>query len=200
MLEKNGKIYTKIIAGELKGKKIELPSLEVTRSSKSILRESVFNTFQFDIIDRVFIEVFAGSGSIGLEALSRGAKFVYFIEKNIDSFNILNSNIQNLKVSDRCAVLCADSFQKLPEIFSELDEKSYFYFDPPFSIRDNMEDIYDECIRLIEKIPQNLIEEVVVEHMSSIDLKIDSLTLKKKKKFGKSSLSYYISKERANNE
>jgi 16S rRNA (guanine(966)-N(2))-methyltransferase RsmD len=200
MLEKNGKIYTKIIAGELKGKNIELPSLEVTRSSKSILRESVFNTLQFDIVDRTFIEVFAGSGSIGLEAISRGANFVYFIEKNIDSFNILKSNIKTLDVNNRAALFYADSFNKLPELFKELNSRSYFYFDPPFSIRDNMDTIYDDCIALIKKIPLDLIEEVIIEHMSNIDIEISTLKLKKRKKFGKSSISYYIPKERSNDE
>ena len=73
---------TKIIGGKYKGKKIKLPPLSVTRSSKSILRESLFNTLQQDIAGKNLVEVFAGSGSIGLEAISRGAKKVFFIEKN----------------------------------------------------------------------------------------------------------------------
>ncbi|MEJ5168057.1 MAG: RsmD family RNA methyltransferase, partial [Arcobacteraceae bacterium] len=56
-------MHSNIIAGKYKGKKIELPSLEVTRSSKSILKGSLFDTLQQDVIDTVFIEGFGGSGS-----------------------------------------------------------------------------------------------------------------------------------------
>lgn len=73
----------------IKGKILELPSLDVTRSSKARLKESLFNVLQFDIIDKIFIESFAGSGSIGLEAISRGAKRAYFIEKDRNSYQIL---------------------------------------------------------------------------------------------------------------
>jgi len=61
----------KIVAGKFKNKVIKLPSKTTTRSSKSIVLESFFNTLQFDIIDANFVEVFSGSGSVGLEALSR---------------------------------------------------------------------------------------------------------------------------------
>jgi len=79
-MAKQDNFRTQIIGGEFKGKFIEIPNISTTRSSKSILKESLFNTLQFDIIDKNFVEVFSGSGSIGLEALSRGAKKCYFIE------------------------------------------------------------------------------------------------------------------------
>ena len=89
---------TKIIAGKYKGKILELPSLDVTRSSKARLKESLFNVLQFDIIDKIFIESFAGSGSIGLEAISRGAKRAYFIEKDRNSYQILLKNLVSIYV------------------------------------------------------------------------------------------------------
>ena len=72
--EKSKPITKKIISGKFKNKVLKLPSKTTTRSSKAIVLESFFNTIQFDIIDATFVEVFSGSGSIGLEALSRGAK------------------------------------------------------------------------------------------------------------------------------
>ncbi|MBD3797895.1 MAG: RsmD family RNA methyltransferase, partial [Campylobacterales bacterium] len=82
---KNSKFTKKIIAGKYKGKVLELPSKTTTRSSKAIVLESFFNTLQFDVIESNFVEVFSGSGSIGLEALSRGAKKIYFMEKDTDA-------------------------------------------------------------------------------------------------------------------
>ncbi len=199
MRDKKGKLVTKIIAGKLKGKNIELPSLEVTRSSKTVLRESLFNTLQFDIIDTTFVEVFAGSGSIGIEAISRGAKSIYFLEKDTDSFKVLKNNIKSLNILNARAIL-GDSFERLSEVISELKRdktEAYFYFDPPFSYRDSMNDIYEKSLKFIKSIPIEIIKEVIIEHMSFLDLpkEIGQLELKKKKKFGKSSISYYISKK-----
>ncbi len=186
---------TKIIAGKFKGKFIEIPNIETTRSSKAILKESLFNTLQFDIIDKNFIEVFAGSGSIGLEALSRGAKQCYFIENNRVAFNSLERNIRKLD-SNRCYAIFGDSFEKFDTILNLLKssrEKSYFYFDPPFSIRNGMEDIYNRTISLIETINKKSCEMIIIEHMTKLDMPdiIAEFNKIKEKKFGRSSMTYY---------
>jgi 16S rRNA (guanine(966)-N(2))-methyltransferase RsmD len=190
---------TPIIAGKYKGKQILIPSLDTTRSSKSILRESLFNTIAFDVVDCNFVEMFAGSGSVGLEALSRGAKHSYFIEQNKDVYNLLKENLANISNSDTTA-LNADAFGIFDTIYKELkakDEDAIFYFDPPFSIREGMEDIYKKSIDLISKIEDSFVKLVVVEHMTNIDLPatIGKLNLIKSKKFGKSTLSYYSIKD-----
>ncbi len=190
------KIFTTAInAGTHKGKKIEIPDIFTTRSSKGILKESLFNTLQFDIIDKNFVEVFAGSGSIGLEALSRGAAQCYFMEYNKTAFHCLENNIKRVDPS-RCHAFYGDSFEKFHTVYNIVkrsNEKTYFYFDPPFSTRDGMDDVYDKTISLIESIEADVCEMVIVEHMSSLDMpeKIGTLVLQKRKKFGRSTMTYY---------
>ena len=184
-----------IIGGDYRGKKILIPNLSTTRSSKAILRESLFNTLQFDIIDKGFVEVFAGSGSIGLEAWSRGAGKLFFIEKNRSVYELLKENLRRLNATDATAIH-GDSFEVFPDIYARIRDqklKSYFYFDPPFSTREGMEDIYEKTIALIERIEPEICETVIVEHMSSLKMpeNIGTLLRRKQKKFGKSSLSYY---------
>lgn len=190
---------TAIIAGDLKGKKILIPDIKTTRSSKAILRESLFNTLQFDIIDKGFVEVFAGSGSVGLEALSRGAGEAFFIERDRTVYDVLRHNIKTLEVTNANTIL-GDSFEEFNSAYQSIKRsgvKAYFYFDPPFSIRDDMDDIYDKTIDLISKIEPDVCEMVIIEHMTSLDLPktIGSLIQSKRKKFGKSSLSYYTTKD-----
>jgi 16S rRNA (guanine(966)-N(2))-methyltransferase RsmD len=193
---------TNIIGGKFKGRQIEIPDIGTTRSSKSILKESFFNTLQFDIMDKNFVEVFAGSGSVGLEALSRGASRCYFIEQNKTAFRVLTSNSKKLD-SSKTTLVYGDSFEKLSIVLDMLKRdnkeqvKTYFYFDPPFSIRDGMDEIYEDSIKLIESIDIDICEMVTVEHMTSMDLpqEIGELVLKKKTKFGRSTLSYYIPKD-----
>jgi len=189
---KKNSVFTAISAGKYKGKRLKLPSLDSTRSTKRILKESFFNTIQFEIIDELFVEVFGGSGSVGLEALSRGAKHAYFIEKDKKAFEILR---QNCILIDKEKTTCinADSFNYFDTLLKTLTHKSYFYFDPPFSIRDGMGDVYENVYRLIENIPQEKVKLIAIEHMSSHKLpkNIGKYQQKKTKKFGKSSLSYY---------
>jgi len=194
------KIFTTTItAGAHKGKKVEIPDIFTTRSSKSILKESLFNTLQFDIIDKNFVEVFSGSGSIGLEALSRGAGQAYFMEYNRTAFKCLEANVKRIDPS-KSHLFYGDSFEKFETVYSMVkksDEKTYFYFDPPFSTRDGMDDIYDKTIALIETIEPKTCEMVIVEHMSNLDMpkKIGKMTLKKRKKFGRSTMTYYLPTE-----
>jgi 16S rRNA (guanine(966)-N(2))-methyltransferase RsmD len=190
------KIFTTTInAGKHKGKKIEIPAIDTTRSSKGILRESLFNTLQFDIIDKNFVEVFGGSGSVGLEALSRGASDAYFIEYNKTAFRILEKNAKNIDPA-HTHFFYGDSFEKFEMVYEMVKRsgtKTYFYFDPPFSSRDGMDEVYDKTVALIETIEPEVCEMVIVEHMSNLDMpeKIGKLTQFKRKKFGRSTLTYY---------
>jgi 16S rRNA (guanine(966)-N(2))-methyltransferase RsmD len=186
---------TPIISGKYKGKNILIPAITTTRSSKSILRESLFNTISFDVVGCNFVELFAGSGSIGLEALSRGAKRSYFFENNYEAHKLLKENIKNIDEKNSI-IYYGDAFELFDSLYTRLKEQNecaIFYFDPPFSIREDMEDIYDKCINLIAKIDDNFAKMVIVEHMSSLELpkNIANLEQFKFKKFGKSALSYY---------
>jgi len=190
---------TTIIAGEFKGKAIEIPDISTTRSSKSIVKESFFNTIQFDIIDKNFVEVFAGSGSIGLEALSRGASQCYFMEYNKIAFRCLENNIKQTDPY-RCHAFYGDSFKNFHTVYGLVkrqESKTYFYFDPPFSTRDGMDEIYDKTIMLIEQIEPEICEMVAVEHMTNLTMPdtIGTLEKVKKKKFGRTTLTYYRAKD-----
>ena len=198
-MAKRQNFTTKIIGGEFKGRVIEIPNIFTTRSSKSILRESLFNTLQFEIIDKNFVEVFSGSGSIGLEALSRGASMCYFIEYNRVAYKVLQENIQRLNPA-KCQHLFGDSFEKFDTVLSMVekrDEKTYFYFDPPFSTRDGMDDVYDKTLELIKKIDPTKCMMVIVEHMTQLEMpkEIGELVQVKHKKFGRSTMTYFAPRE-----
>jgi len=188
-------ITTKIIAGKHKGKLLQLPSLEVTRSSKSILKESFFNVVQFDIIDTIFIEAFGGSGSIGLEAISRGASQAYFCEMDRSSFKILQNNCEIID-SSSCTTIMGDTFEKTPQILDQLknsNKEIILYIDPPFDFRDGMDDIYERSFDMVSNITNENILLITFEHMTGLELPevLGRFTKNKTKKFGKSSLTYY---------
>ena len=194
MKSNSKKLTKKIISGKFKGKVLSLPSKVTTRSSKSIVLESFFNTLQFDIMDATFVEVFSGSGSIGLEALSRGAKEIMFMEKDRDALRTLKGNI-SLTDPSACEVFSGDSFENINAVIKTLKKKSedaYFYIDPPFSIREGMEDIYDKMMNLISSLPEEVVKLIIIEHMSGLEIPdtLGAYSIKKSKKFGNTTLTY----------
>ncbi len=194
-MKSNPTITKKIIAGKYKGKTLKLPSKETTRSSKGIVLESFFNTLQFDIMDAVLVEVFSGSGSIGLEALSRGAKKIIFMEKDRDAIRTLRENIAQTDPK-ACEILEGDSFSNIIQVkkrLAALGESAFIYVDPPFSIREGMEEIYDKTIDMIASLPLEMATLIIIEHMSTLELPdaIGHFNRIKSKRFGKTSLTYY---------
>lgn len=192
---KSKSLTKKIISGKFKNKVLKLPSKTTTRSSKVIVLESFFNTIQFDIIDATFVEVFSGSGSIGLEALSRGANNILFMEQDRDAIKVLKQNI-SLTDPSACEIFSGDSFSNINSVISRLkknNQSAYFYIDPPFSIREGMEDIYDKMIAMIASIPPELTELIIIEHMTGLEIPetIGAFKMKKSKKFGNTSLTYF---------
>jgi len=188
----------KIIGGKYRGKKLYMNNKETTRSTKQILKESVFNSLQFEVPDSIWVEMFSGVGSIGLEAISRGAKKAYFIEKDPEAINVLRKNITSLKEEDtqKCEIILGDAFERVWDIIDELKrnkQKAFFYFDPPFAIREGYEDIYEKIENLIKTMPKMNVEKILIEHQSDYNFPENLAKYKKikTKKFGKSSVSFY---------
>ncbi|PAF48937.1 16S rRNA (guanine(966)-N(2))-methyltransferase RsmD [Helicobacter sp. 12S02232-10] len=186
----------KIIAGKFKGTHLEMPPSTITRSSKSILKESLFNVLGQDIVGSCFIEAFAGIGSIGLEALSRGANEALFFEQNPNSFQVLKKNISQFYSKDPSIIaksFLGDTFELLPQAIKKNDTKKIIYLDPPFNTRENCADIYEKCVSLLQSILNSNLFLVIFEHLSNYKLpeNIAHFSIIRQKKFGKSSLSYY---------
>ena len=184
--------YATISTGKFKNKKITIPSTSGTRSSKAILRSSFFDTIRGYDCRGSFIEAFAGSGLIGITALSEGFTKAYFVEKDRDVFGILLENLSFVTKKSYSAIN-SDSFLVLDDLIDSLKNKTLIYYDPPFSIRQNNQDIYDRCFANIKNIKNQNISMISIEHMSGILLPdtLGMFNIIKTKKFGKSSLSYY---------
>jgi len=128
----------RIIAGKLKGSTLHMPKDKNTRPLKDLARESIFNllTHSNKILLQLkhsnVLDLYAGTGSFGLECLSRQAKSVYFIEKRKDAVEILKKNIEKLKVKNKIKIFFNDIFEliKKQNIFeSKFD---LIFCDPPF--------------------------------------------------------------------
>ncbi|EAK5747865.1 16S rRNA (guanine(966)-N(2))-methyltransferase RsmD [Campylobacter lari] len=185
------KIYTTIESGIYKGKKILLPNLDTTRSTKSIVKSCVFNVLRFSLQDKVFIEAFGGSALMALEARSNGCLKSYAIEKDKKAYEIALKNTSNIDQNTIC--FNDDTFKKTPQIIQNSKEDIILYLDPPFDIREGFFDIYEKTLKLIENIKNSNVKIIIIEHHSTFKTpaKIQNYKKTKEKKFGSTALSFY---------
>tara|TARA_B100001175_G_C19252472_1_gene515370 strand:+ start:105 stop:668 length:564 start_codon:yes stop_codon:yes gene_type:complete len=125
---------TRIIGGSLRGSKLPFRENKSIRPTESKTKETLFNWLQNDLKGKTCLDMFAGTGSLGIEALSRGAKKVVFVEKQKNQTDSLQENLKRLKVYNLSHVLNANifsiDFDNLPYQFDLL------FIDPPF--RENL--------------------------------------------------------------
>lgn len=117
-----------VIGGKHRGRKFKFPDVDGLRPSPNKVRETLFNWLQFEMGGKTFLDLFAGSGALSFEALSRGAKSVTGVEKNAKAFGFLQDNQQVLKV-DNLMIFNQDAFDFLREEGTPFD---FILLDPPF--------------------------------------------------------------------
>ncbi|MCI6178456.1 MAG: RsmD family RNA methyltransferase [Campylobacter sp.] len=188
-----------IASGALKGRKITLLSSEKTRSTKSIVADSFFDSLRDSVRDSVFAELFGGCGLMAVRALSEGASRAFAFEKDKASFGVLSKNRKNLGLDERFEIFLGDTFNLALDVLNGSKIKNWnsrfiLYIDPPFSIREGFDNIYEKCVDLLSKLDPDI---AVFEHLSRVTLpkSIGKLTLKKSKKFGKTTLSYFFNEK-----
>ena len=129
----------RIISGKFKKQKLILPDPKITRPLRDHVKESLFNLlvhspllqFQFD--KSSILDIFSGSGSFGIECLSRGASHVTFVENDKKSFEVLKNNIQNFSILNEGNLIFGD-FLKIQLDFS-LTKPNLIFLDPPFQFK-----------------------------------------------------------------
>lgn len=190
----------RIISGKFKGKKLDFVSNENTRPTGDMVREAFFTKVQFGIPNSIFLDLFSGSGSLGLEALSREAKEVYFIEKDRKNIETIKKNLKNLYGEDfqkaineqdqKVFLIHSDFITFLKSI--KLDNDKFFdfvYIDPPYK-----SNYYDISLKMLKE--QNLITNeslVICEHdakKSFIKNTLPDYEFVSQKKYGSKMLSY----------
>lgn len=120
----------KIAGGLYKGLRLETPSSSITRPTAEILRGAVFNICQHKVVDATFLDLYAGSGAMGIEAMSRGAKNVVFVEKDKRALLCLKKNIEKTPIQEHIKILPYDVIASLKKMSSYSFD--LVYIDPPY--------------------------------------------------------------------
>jgi 16S rRNA (guanine966-N2)-methyltransferase len=119
----------RIIGGKAKGRRIRSVPGETTRPITDKVREALFNIIGSDIYGATFLDLFAGTGSVGIEALSRGAEYVLFIERNRRPFTVIRENLISTNLQEGSMVIQADAFTFLEGLPNQ--QFNYVFIAPP---------------------------------------------------------------------
>jgi 16S rRNA (guanine966-N2)-methyltransferase len=179
----------RVIAGELKGRKLQkLEGINIRPTSDRV-KESLFNILGTRVFDSEFLDLFAGSGGIGIEAYSRGAAKIVFIDESIKSIQVLKGNLEQLKVSQRIEVYNTDYIHALHKLSQEGRGFDIIFVDPPYLkgfAQNALVHISQEGILKEEGL-------LVIEHdlEDSMPETAGKLRLGRQKKYGNTMLSFY---------
>lgn len=160
MLEKT---QVRIVAGSLRGRKLTVVVHEGMRPTPQMVREAFFSILGNAIPDRVFYDVFAGTGVVGLEAVSRGASSARFIEMNTRQVNDIQKYADEFKVSDKVQVLKADAY-RWAERWLAPKEPVNIFISPPFPDLSQKADEFLAMVKLLlEKSPDESVLTIQAE-------------------------------------
>lgn len=174
----------RVITGTARGKKLKtLENLDI-RPTSDMVKEAIFSIIQFDVPGASVLDLFAGSGQLGVEALSRGASHCVFVEKNRAAYEIVNDNLNHCDLKKNSRVVLMDSLDYLKAAKSGLD---IALLDPPYR-----QGLIEKALPLLDsKMNEGAI--IVCEHEKELTL-ADSygrMQLHKRYKYGKIAVTVY---------
>jgi 16S rRNA (guanine(966)-N(2))-methyltransferase RsmD len=181
----------RVIAGTFKSRLLETLEGKTTRPTSDRLKETLFNLLQARLEGRRFLDCFAGSGSIGIEALSRGASYVAFIESSPRASRVIRGNLERLGFTSKTYVLLNQPVENALKILQQSTSKfDIVFLDPPYAAA-------EQYPKVLEKLQQYKILNdeaiVIAEHSKHLTLTPEAagLTRVRELKQGDSGLSIY---------
>ncbi len=173
----------RVSAGFLRNSIINTLEGNDTRPTKDMVKEAIFSHL-FDVTDKTFLDVFAGSGAISIEAFSRGCKELYLNDYNKKAYDVIKDNLDRLKITNY-KLYNLECFKFLDLV---KDKKfDYIFLDPPYNFK-----YYDEIFKYIYE--HKMLKDsgvIILEISSDNDVKINYFNNYKGKKYGKSKIEYY---------
>lgn len=180
----------RVIAGTFRSRRLKTPGKLRVRPTSDRLRETLFNVLGASIEGALFIDLFAGTGAIGIEALSRGAREVIFVDSNPVAAKLIRSNLEALGIQNSRQIIVADAVQALEKIEARHLMADFAFLDPPYEKQDEYIRVLEflDCSRLIA--PYGI---VIAEHKRKLELpeRFDRLERTRLLEQGDATLSFY---------
>jgi 16S rRNA (guanine966-N2)-methyltransferase len=196
----------RIISGEYKGRILSSVKKAKIRPSSNKVKGSIFNVLKGEVFGKTVLDLFAGSGNLGIEALSCGAEFVTFVDSSLQSIKIIKRNLECFNLEKRSETVCKDCFKALPKLsakdatpaggqgsaYGKQGKFGIIFADPPY-LCDFAQKVIDSVVKY------DLLEKdgiLVLEHHKKETFKCpgEKLLYVKAKRFGDTMVSFFIKK------
>lgn len=179
----------RVISGKARGLKLNTPKNEDVRPTTDRVKESLFNIINGYIIDGDVLDLFAGTGSLGIECLSRGANKCVFVDVNKTSIDIVKSNIKKARVEDNAEILNIDYKSAIERVKNKNYKFDIIFMDPPY-----YENMFIDSLKKIDE--SDILKDdgiIVVEHdtKQKFPESIGKLIKDRSKKYGNTTLTFY---------
>jgi len=177
----------RVIGGKYKGKRLKhVPGGDV-RPMPHKLKESLFSIIKSGVIDSVFLDGFSGTGSVGIEALSRGARLAVFLEESYPAVKVIRSNLQKCGAEDQALVIHREFNRGVIRLAGEGLKFSLVFLDPPYALLDRR-----NPLKIINK--REVLEPsgtIILRHHFKTDFHAKYFSLKRQVTIGDDTLSFY---------
>ncbi|MBQ2948047.1 MAG: 16S rRNA (guanine(966)-N(2))-methyltransferase RsmD [Clostridia bacterium] len=187
----------RIIGGTARGRAITAPAGSKTRPTQDYVRESLFNIIRWDLPEARVLDLFAGTGALSLESLSRGAKDAVLIDMDRDACQAIKKNMETSRLGDRCRLISRDYRQAMDVLAQEGQKFDVVFIDPPY----RMENTGEMCAALYDK---GLLSDaflMVVEHRRGmaplLDARFEAFDLRR---YGDTEITFVRSAKRPQEE
>ena len=182
----------RVIAGRARGRNIACPKGRSTRPTSDRVRESLFAIIGERVDGSKVLDLFAGSGSLGIEALSRGAGACVFVERDRHACHVIMDNLRSLDMQQQAVVVCADAIAAIGQASGAVSERAPYdlvFADPPYAME------ISEPLLLRIDTPRLLAGDglLIVEHTLRADwpVRLGGLEQIRQERYGDSSISFY---------
>lgn len=180
----------RIISGTAKGMRLKTIPGTITRPITDRVKEALFNIIGFDVIGSFFLDMFGGSGSVGIEALSRGAEYAEFVEINTKAYAVLKENLTKSNLAEKAKIIKADAFKYLQQ--ANKNKFDYIFIAPP-----QYHGLWIEALKLVDKTPALMNDNcwviVQIDPVEDENVSLSELSLFDKRKYGSTVLNFYSS-------
>lgn len=175
----------RVSSGKVKGKKLIVPKGKKVRPTTARVKQSIFDTI-FDFKDSSVLDIFAGSGALGIESLSRGAEHVTFIENDSNVIELLKKNLKSCNLTSQHSIIALHYNKAIKKLKKSGNYFDLIFIDPPFSLYETKkpDELIEEVMNLLKQSGM-----MIIEHTKSLEHK-NSKFLISTKKYGSNFVSF----------
>ncbi len=175
----------RVITGKYKGHKLFVPEGLKIRPTSDLVKEAIFDILNLDWYKKCVLDLFAGTGSLGIEALSRGADKVVFVDSSIKSIKGIEKNVVSLFISQ--ALIIKRDITKGLNFLKKWGPFDVIFIDPPYK-----KGLVEKVLKLLLKTPNIVNTEsiLVIEHHFKQNFLVDPFMLQKRREYGQTAISF----------